>query len=43
MSYFRLRNKKNSRNQILNILAETEQIFKIGEDIETKGRILEES
>ena len=40
MSYFRLRNKKNSRNQISNILAETEQILKIGEDTKTKGRIL---
>ena len=32
-----------SRNQILNILAKTEQILKIGEDTRTKGWILEES
>ena len=43
MSCFHFRNKKNSRNQILNILAETELRLKIGEDTETNGRILEES
>ena len=36
-------NKKNSRNQILNILAKSEQILKIGKNTETKGQILEES